>query len=164
MPRHQQVPFVDYFGNTVEVDMNLLRILEALRDFGVRTDYSCEEELPNRAYILAKFRTAWPLMKMIFSLYRQGKYSKSSRQFIRSMLRGAKEFDFRAFGTKKAEFRLAFSRDAKPGSGKYVLELCLSTAHGLRIAVRWPTSETLRFLRLLQETWELNLINNKKES
>lgn len=159
---HKQVSFVDYFGNTVKVDKDLLFVLEAFRDFGVRTNFSCQGRKDHRAYIQTQGRTFFPLLKMIVAFYWKGLYSKSSRQLIKSFIRGQKDFHIVLFGETNHSFEFG-TRHGEGYHSTYSIEFSISTTHGFRIVIRWPHLETPRLLRLLQETGELNSIK-KKES
>lgn len=149
--KHEQAPFVDYFGNTVEVDLPLVCMLEELLRLGVRTDYSCQDTR-GQAYFLATAKTIWPVFKYMYKLHKKGAYTVSSRKMIKCFLRGSKCFNVHAFGRQSMGFDFEFKTDAKQGSRRYSLEYSINTHHGFRVTVRFPTTEISRMTQLVKET------------
>jgi hypothetical protein len=155
MAEHEQVLFVDYFGNTVQVDAELVDVLNLLREFGVHTDFSCQgncEPSWDRAYVLSKTRTILPLLRTILNLHRNGAYSLPVKQLVRSFIRSSKRLEFRLFETHSFFANGKIGKSGSHGGDCYYIEFAFSTKYGMRTCIRWPSLETHRILLLLQET------------
>lgn len=153
MVKHVQVPFTLANGKKVLVDEGLVDILAALRDRGVRTQYSCEgNPYTKEAYILADM-TFRKLLRKVYWRYWRGGYSPESRALIRKFIKGGKELDI-AVLTKdhwNQLMRLTLTARQAKGAG-FMIERCWNSKHKSRMVLRWPMHLNDKILKLLEET------------
>ncbi len=151
-PKHVQVPFSLANGKKVKVDEGLVDILKALRDRGVRTQYSCEgNPWTKEAYILADMSLA-KLMRRIYWRYWRGGYSPESRAVVREFIKGGKELDIAVF-KKRTWFEIARLTLGTPQKNPaFRIERIWNNKHKSRMVLRWPEVLNDKILKLLEET------------
>lgn len=153
-PDHIQTEFVRPDGRIVEVDEGLINILDALRDHGVWTQYSCEGTgTKQAAYILADKKTFSPFLAKVFRMYKKGNLSAESTALVSSFLMGWRElvFIFYVGDYDHTVAKLKFKRGVKRWPEAYSLERELSNRYGDRITVRFPPDSLGAVLKLIKE-------------
>lgn len=139
MIEHPQVPFLTLDKRLVTVDEGLLDILEALRDLGIRTEYSCESDF-GQAYVVMTGLSYRRFNKML------------GRSKLNSKFRGGRRvWEFALFaqqGTNKF-FDISMRRKGPYYGFKVTHEW--TNQWGFRTTYRWPTNYTHELRQLLKE-------------
>lgn len=152
MIKHEQVPFVTMDREVVSVDKDILEVMNLLRDLGVRTEFSCQEALQCKAYVLADWKSFSQLLRQIHRYYKRSAYSSASMQVVEQFLSGVHEYALSHFRPNLLEcmFKLMFRR--RKELNRYHIEYTYSNHYHGRITLRWPTENNHLVQTLLEET------------
>ena len=156
MPVHPQVAFMLSDGSLTHVDEGMLHILIALRDHGVKTQYSCQgnghEDEEEKAYVLMTVRSLIPLLRMIRSKYKAHAYSDEIDDFISQFLFGHTELRYDSY-SKDGEWKnwgIKFTR--KWSWAPHKKRWSYSRFHRFRVSFHWPAEQSDLMLQLLKQT------------
>lgn len=151
-PKHVQVPLILRSGKKVMVDEGLVDILKALKDRGVRTQFSCEgNPYTGEAYVLADM-TLRKLLRKVYWRYWRGGYSPESRALIKQFTHGGFEFDMAVIKKHWREvFRMTMTARQQKRAG-FMIERTWNNIYKNRMVLRWPASLNDKILKLLEET------------
>jgi len=138
--QHHQVPFRTLDGRLVTVDMGMHRIMTILRDAGIETSYSCENNM-GQAYILMPLRAGKKFERLI----------RGSEFDLRRKM-GRRRIEITLYKNKGChrlfETILHLSRGAARG---YRTEYLVENHYGLRAAYRWPAQHNTDLQMTLEE-------------
>lgn len=159
---HEQVPFVTLDGREVTVDIELYEILMELKDLGVRTLFSCQDN-HGQGYILAESASFNPVFKTVKRRFIQNAYSEVARSMVSDFAVGRTEREF-ALHSKGGSYRFGSVRLNKVSRARryrllsgnlhadFIIEYIVDNRYGRRTCIRWPSTRTDDLLTLVQET------------
>jgi hypothetical protein len=137
---HKQVPFQLMNGKMVTVDAGVLELMTLLRDAGIKTLYSCEDNL-GLAYVCMPMRDGLRFRRLI-------RWTGLDKKF----LSGHREVRFSGFlsqGTRQL-FEFACYIKKRGGRKSYRTEHCINNYWGFRTTYRWPASDNEYVLEMLE--------------
>jgi hypothetical protein len=150
-PDHVQVPFSLATGKFCLVDEGLYDILTKLKELGVVTRYSCEDNR-DHGYVQTTGRSSRKLEKITKRLYSRGELSDETFELVESFILGDRELEvFTYLGKINRYVKLRYVTKRKTG---YVIERDWSPRYGYRNTYRWPVEHSALLLRALTEILE----------
>lgn len=152
---HKQVWITNCNGRDIHVDKGLREFLTLCSDLGIQTKYSCQgSKIDHKsAYVVATFKTFWPIFKLVMKLYYSRQLSEPFRNLIKAFRQGHKEIRLSAFKQRPDALHEIGRYEWSTGNFYSVChstELNYSRLNGLRMTLRWPREETNMFCGLLE--------------
>lgn len=142
---HKQVPFGTLAnGAIIEVDEGMHDILSLMRDLGLKTQFSCQDNL-GLAYVVMDQKSA----NLFENLLRKSEVGYISRFILKKFIEGPRSRDL-CLGFRRFTFlRLVWKRNSDLHF--QVERLYQNGPHWLRTSYRWPATMSPLVLHMLED-------------
>lgn len=141
---HPQKDFMTHNGKMTTVDEGVYDLMILMRDLGIKTQYSCEDnQITGQAYVVMSMRSWFKFKRLILR-----------STFQRHLLSAKRTIEFSLFSSKGSYrwvITTVYLTQPKRHRVDYRVEHTISNAYGFRTTVRWPSKDTELILKALQD-------------